>query len=266
MPSLQNFYHNPHSVSTNDYSVLKCNGINACKSNSIGYNVTESHRIKGNKIKCVTNNEKENYLPQDTLDSGNFELNDIISIQNKLYERNYHHPNHINNNNNNNNNNNKYDSNSIQPKNRVIRLKKFLNSNKNKKLKDDKKEYISVNAETKSKIYADEDNKMESLDTELSPETKEMNKFVDSLLTIPVNNETSVKRKSDTSPSSPAFSKSIGFVGLNSYNSLWGYNNNINNSIIISTNDITMSSSRKLSTHSVINMSMPMVSPPPYSY
>lgn len=255
MPSLQNFYHGTKSNNKRNF-IVNTNETNATRSDSISYRVTESHHIKDNKIRCTTNNEKENYLPQDVLDTGNFELNDIINIQNKLYERNYHNSNHINNDTNSN----------IQQKNRVIRLNKLLKSKKNKKLKEETKEKITVTAGSKSIIYTREDNQEESFESKLSSETKEMNKFVDSLLTNPVNNGTNSGKASDSSLSSSTISKSIGFVGLNSYNSLWGYNNNINNSIIISTNDITISPTRRLSAHSIINMHSPTLSPPPYSY
>lgn len=113
MPALQNFYHG--TLPNNKfYPITNYNGLNATRLKSIGYSFTKSHHIEGNKIKVITTNERENYLPQDILDSGNYQLNDIINIQTKLYERNHH------------NTSSNTNSNNIQPKKRNNKVKVFF--------------------------------------------------------------------------------------------------------------------------------------------
>lgn len=98
---------------------------------------------------------------------------------------------------------------------------------------------------------------MKPFNTKLSSKTKDINEFVDSLLVNSVNNETLLFA---------TFPKSIGFAGLNSFNSLWGYNNNIKKFILISANDIRRSPTRRLSAYHSLNIPMPKKPPPPYGY
>lgn len=227
MPSLQNFYQTNSNL-----------GIN--QDNHI-----ETHHINNNKIQCTSNNENENYLPQHVLDSGNFQLNDIINIQNKLFERNYH---------NSNNNNN------LQPKRRTVKLKKLLHKKQNeiKTIKEVATPIIPKEQPVvKEEVRVPEQKPVE---TKLTSKMKQVNKFVESILDNPLilKPTTNYTKKLESPIPSPSLTKSMGFAGLNPYNSFWGEHANLT-----STNDITKSYIRRLSTPSPVNNHNPPISPPP---
>lgn len=229
MPSLQNFYHINNS--TNSLSDKD--------------NHMETHKINNNKIQCTSNNENENYLPQDILDSGTFQLNDIINIQNKLFERNYHNSN-----------------NNVQPKRRTVKLKKILSKEQTKQNKINEHTTTIPITPKKQLQESVEETKIENpVAIKLSPRTKEMNKFVDNILNNPllVTSASNTKKLESPIPS-PTLSKSMGFAGLNPYNSLWGEHSNH-----ACTTDITKSHIRRLSTPSPVHIQTPPISPPPYS-
>lgn len=132
-----------------------------------------------------------------------------------------------------------------------------MKSNENKKLKEEKKEEFVTDIGPKSTPIIIEKEKLKPFNTKLSSKTEDINEFVDSLLVNSVNNETLLFA---------TFPKSIGFAGLNSFNSLWGYNNNIKKFILISANDIRRSPARRLSAYPSLNIPMPKNPPPPYGY
>lgn len=228
MPSLQNFYQTNSNLVTNQTNHI------------------ETHQINNNKIQCTSNNENENFLPQNVLDSDNFQLDDIINIQNKLFERNYH---------NSNSNNN------LQPKKRTIKLKKLLHKKQNNNLKIIKQEEAPIIP--KEQLVVKEEVKIteqKPVEIKLTSKVKQMNKFVDSILNNPMILKTTTNNtnKIETPIPSPSLTKSMGFAGLNPYNSFWGEHANY-----ASTNDITKSYIRRLSTPSPVNIHNPPISPPP---
>lgn len=245
MPSLQNFYHSNNN------------------SNNTKQSTSETHKLLNNntRINCTSNNENENFLPQDILDSNVFKLNDIITIQNKLFERNYHNSN-----------------NNIQPKKRTIKLKKLLK----KKLKQEQEQ--GQEQEQEQKEMRDTSNVIvqpipskpltqsiaiehESLGDKLSPRVKEMNKLVDSIFNNSLIINSKMIKKSLESPiPSPTLTQSMGLAGLNPYKSLWGYQNNLTN---VTSHNMTSTINNTANTTPHRRLPTPIqppsISPPPYS-